>query len=81
MQVLSIEKYNKQQTAKWNADWDKAKAEGRHWGNMPQLAFYIFDKSYGYVAFGGTKALWHKSKKGVIAWWEQEEINRKVRGW
>lgn len=81
MQVLSIKKYNDQQTAKWNADWDKAKAEGRDWSNMPQLAFYIFDKSHGYVAFEGSSALWHKTKKGVIEWWEQEQIKKKVRGW
>lgn len=81
MQTLSIEKYNKQQTAKWNADYDKASAEGRHYTCMPQLAFYIFNKSYGYVAFEGSKALWAKSKKAVIQWWEEEEAKKKVRGW
>ena len=32
MEVLSIKKYNEKQTAKWNADWEKAKAEGRRKG-------------------------------------------------
>ncbi len=48
---------------------------------MPQLAFYIFNKNYGYVAFGERTALWDKTKKGVIEYWEQEQIRRKVRGY
>ena len=80
MQVLSIKKYNDQQTAKWQEHWDKAAAEQR-WNCMPQLAFYIFNKNYGYVASDGKRALWAKTKKAVIAWWEQEQINKKVRGW
>ena len=80
MEVLSIKKYNEKQTAKWNADWEKAKAEGRGWGCMPQLAFYTFQKNYGYVASDGKKALWAKSKKEVLDFWEREEIRKRVRG-
>ena len=81
MQVLSIKKYNEQQTQKWQRDYDKAVAEGRNWGCMPQLVFYIFNKNYGYVAFGDKTALWDKSKKGVIEYWEFEQLQRKVRGY
>ncbi len=80
MQVLSIKKYNEQQTQKWHKDWEKASAEQR-WSCMPQLAFYIFNKSYGYVAFDNKTALWDKTKKGVIEYWEQEQIRKKVRGY
>lgn len=81
MQVLSVKKYNDQQTLKWNRDWDKAKAEGRNWGCMPQLAFYLFNKTYGYVAFDEKTALWDKTKKGVIEYWRAEEVRKKVRGY
>ncbi len=81
MNVLRIDKYNNQQTAKWNNDYDKARYDGRHWSCMPQLAFYIFEKNRGYVAFEGSKALWHKTKKGVIVWWNEEEEKKKIRGW
>jgi hypothetical protein len=70
MKVLSIKKYNDQQTQKWKRNWDKAKEEGRDWGCMPQLAFYIFNKNYGYVAFDEKVALWSKSKKSVIERYE-----------
>ena len=81
MEVLSIKKYNQRQTEKWQRDYDKAVAEGRNWGCMPQLAFYIFNKNYGYVAFDNKTALWDKTKKAVIEYWEQEQIRRKVRGY
>jgi hypothetical protein len=85
MEVLSIKKYNAKQTAKWQRDFDKVAEEARfgkrNWSELPQLAFYIFEKSYGYVAFEGSKALWAKTKKEVIDWWESEEIKKKVRGW
>ncbi len=85
MEVLSIKKYNAKQTAKWQRDFDKVAEEARlgkrTWSELPQLAFYIFEKSYGYVAFGEGRALWAKTKKEVIDWWRQEEIKRKVRGW
>jgi hypothetical protein len=83
MQVLSIKKYNELQTQKWQRDYDKAVAAhgDRNWGCMPQLAFYIFNKNYGFVAFGEKTALWDKTKKGVIEYWEQEQIRRKVRGY
>ena len=79
MEVLSIKKYNQRQTEKWERDYEKAKAEGRNWGCMPQLAFYIFNKNYGYVAFGERTALWKKTKKGVIECWEKEVLNRKIK--
>lgn len=83
MQVLSAKKYIEHQTKKWEQDCEKARQEGRDWGMMPQLAFYLFNpqRRYGYVAFDGKKALWDKTKKGVIAFWESEEIKRKIRGW
>lgn len=81
MHVLSIKKYNEQQTAKWKRDWDAAAKAGDRWNCMPQLAFYLFDKTYGFVAFNEKKALWNKTKKGVIKWWDEEAIKTKVRGW
>lgn len=85
MEVLSIKKYNAKQTAKWQRDFDNVVNEinlgRRGWSELPQLAFYVFEKSYGYVAFEGGKALWAKTKKEVADWWKSEEIKRKVRGW
>jgi len=83
MEVVSAKKYVELQTQKWSKACDKARGEGRDWSMMPQLAFYLFNpqRRYGYVAFDGNKALWDKSKKGVIAFWESEETKRKIRGW
>lgn len=83
MKVLSKKKYDEMQTAKWQQDCEKAKTEGRDWSMMPQLAFYLFptNRKYGYVAFNGNKALWNKTKKGVIEYWENEERKRKIRGY
>jgi len=85
MEVLSIKKYNAKQTAKWQQNYNKVAEEARfgkkNWSELPQLAFYIFEKNYGYVAFEGSRALWAKTKKEVIDRWESEEIKRKVRGW
>jgi len=81
MEVLSVKKYNYKQTLKWSSHCDKARAEGRDWSMMPQLAMYIFNQRYGYVAFDDNRALWDKSKKGVIEFWEREEIRKKVRGY
>jgi hypothetical protein len=72
MEVLSIKKYNAMQTKLWEKRYgevmDEVKKGNRHLTELPQLAFYIFDKSYGYVAFNHSKhkALWDKSKKGVV---------------
>jgi hypothetical protein len=85
MNVLSCKKYNKKQTLKWNEDWKAMMAKintgERHLSELPQLAFYIFNKNYGYVAFKDNKALWDKSKAGVIAWWKDEERLKKIRGY
>ncbi len=87
MEVLSINKYNDKQTRKWKQRYDevmqKVNTGERHITELPQLAFFIFNKNYGYVAFDESrnKALWAKSKKAVIEWWEDEERKRKVRGW
>jgi hypothetical protein len=85
MEVLSIKKYNEKQTAKWHRDYDKVMQEvkkgNRSISELPQLAFYLFNHKYGYVAFGEKKALWHKTKKGVIDFWNDEERKRKIRGW
>ena len=80
MEVLHVKKYNELQTEKWRKDHDQAIRDGR-WHTAPQLVFYVFNKNYGYVAFGNGKALWHKTKKGVTQWWKDEELKRKVRGW
>ena len=68
MQVLQAKKYNAEQTAKWNRDWDKAKLEGRSWNCMPQLAFYLSSKQYGYWAMSadGKSSYWGKTKKVAI---------------
>ena len=80
MQVLSIAKYNQLQTQRWERDYNKAIAEER-WNCMPQLAFYIFNKKYGYVAFDEKTALWDKTKKGVLEYWDLEQRRRKIRGY
>jgi hypothetical protein len=81
METLHVKKYNKKQEAKWHKDYDNAKKAGRSWAEMPQLVMYLFNKNYGYVAFGNNKALWAKTKKEVIAWWENEERLKKIRGY
>lgn len=87
MNVLSIKKYNEKQTQKWRKRYDevmeKVKTGERHLSELPQLAFFVFEKKYGYVAFdeNKNKALWAKTKKKVIEWWEDEEKKRKIRGW
>lgn len=81
MEVLSVKKYNERQTRKWEEDCKKCRQEPRHISMMPQLVFYVFNKNYGYVAFSKNKALWHKSKSGVIKFWEDEERKKLLRGW
>lgn len=87
METLSIKKYNAMQTRRWEENYNKTLEEvrlgKRHLQELPQLAFYIFNKNYGYVTFDHSrhKALWAKTKKEVIAFWEDEERKRKVRGW
>ena len=75
MKALSIKEYNEQQTAKWNNDYDKAMKEVRGGyrssGCLPQLAFYIFNKSCGYVAFGDKVHVWAKTKKEAISRYEK----------
>jgi hypothetical protein len=66
MNTLPIKEYNAKQTSKWHEHWDKAKEEGRNWGCMLQLAFYIFEKNYGYVAFDEKCACWAKTKHEAI---------------
>lgn len=87
MKVVTSRTYNKNQTQKWIEDHDKFMEDyrlgKRHITEAPQLAFYLFNPSrkYGYVAFDEKKALWHKTKKGVIAFWKEQERKRKIRGW
>tara|TARA_R110000850_G_scaffold242730_1_gene367491 strand:- start:4089 stop:4352 length:264 start_codon:yes stop_codon:yes gene_type:complete len=87
MEVLSTKKYNALQTAKWQEDnktfMEAYKRGERHITEQPQLAFYLFNstRTYGYVAFNDKKALWDKSKAGVIEYWNDEERKRKIRGW
>jgi hypothetical protein len=68
MEVLSCKKYNEKQTLKWREACEKSKkANPTDWWHVrPQLAFYVFNKSYGYVAYGDRTALWAKTKKQVI---------------
>jgi len=87
MKVLSKKKYDEMQTAKWAANskayWEKAPSTQASLTQAPQLAFYLFatTRKYGYVAFDEKTALWDKSKKGVIEYWENEQIRRKIRGY
>ncbi len=66
MKVLQAKKYNEHMTQRWLSDWDKAKSEGRDWSMMPQLAFYISSKNYGYWAFNDKVAIWGKTKSIAI---------------
>jgi len=70
MNIVNIKKYNEMQTAKWNKNYDavmKAVNEGtRHITELPQLAFYIFDKEDGFVAYNDNSAYWHKTKREAI---------------
>ena len=69
MEALSAKKYNEMKTAQWNKDWETAKLEGRDWSLMPQLAWYVSSKKYGYWAFNKKKtglAYWGKTKKEAI---------------
>ena len=74
MRTLTAKAYNDMQTRKWHEDWNKAAKEGRY-TNMPQLAFYIFEKQYGYVAFGERCACWGKTKEKAI---EKFESRNKI---
>lgn len=79
MKVLSIKKYNKMQIRRWEERWietmEEVKVGAKYFSELPQLAFYIFNKSYGYVAFNHDmhKSLWAKTKKEVINRWENEQ--------
>lgn len=79
MQVLSVKEYNVRGEKKWNEACEKARSEGRDWSMMPQISFYIWEKNYGFTAFvdpvnnKGGKAIWHKTKKGVIGLWNKEK--------
>jgi len=78
MTALPIKKYNEQQTAKWKADYNKKMAEKPNFNYgtacLPQLAFYIFNKTYGYVAFGVGGHYWAKTKKEAIELYENRKI-------
>ncbi len=70
MEILSVKKYNERQTKKWQERsdevWDRIKAGKALTTELPQLAFYIFNKSHGFVAFTDKKAVWAKTKKELI---------------
>ena len=66
MDTLSVKKYNEMQTKKWSEDNDKALKEGRHVSMLPHLNMYIFNRTYGFVAFTANCAMWAKTKKEVI---------------
>ena len=77
MKVLSIAKYNEMRTKDWEKKYDEVLKEvnkgTRHLTELPQLAFFIFQKKYGYVAFNDNTALWAKSKKLVTEMWENRK--------
>ena len=75
MKTLTAKAYNAQQTRKWHEDWDKAVKERGYNNSLPQLAFYIFEKNYGYVAFEGNSACWRKTKAKAIE--SLESLNKK----
>lgn len=73
--ILPAKKYNDLAVAKWHKDWDKAKAEGRHWGQMPQLAFYGFyrpnsgeHRTTGYVKKMPNGSHWFKTKREAMVY-------------
>jgi hypothetical protein len=76
MKTLTVKAYNTMQTRKWSKNYNECleliKLGERHLTELPQLAFYVFNKSYGYVAFNSNSALWNKSKKGVISFWNSQ---------
>ena len=82
MEALSCKKYNEQQTQKWRDACEKSKkANPIDWIHMiPQLAFYVFNKNYGYVAHEGNTALWAKTKKEVIKDFEQQYLSYPITG-
>lgn len=68
-QIINAKRYNELATAKWHRDWDKAKASGRDWGQMPQLAFYGFysprtgeHRKDGFVCRTSHGSHWFKTK-------------------
>jgi len=77
-QIFTAMKYNAISHAKWHRDWDKAKSEGRDWGQMPQLAFYGFYspktgelRKVGYVRKTENGAHWFKTKKEAFDYIEK----------
>jgi hypothetical protein len=70
MEILSVKKYNERQTKKFEERskevWDKIKAGKALTTELPQLAFYIFNKSHGFVAFTEKRAIWAKTKKELL---------------
>ena len=77
-QVIPAKLYNELSHAKWHRDYDKARAEGRDWGQMPQLAFYGFYsprtgelRKSGYVRKMRSGSHWFKRKRDAIAYVEK----------
>jgi len=77
-QVIGAERYNELSLAKWHRDWDKAKAEGRNWSMMPQLAFYGFYspktgefRKNGFVRRTTNGSAWFKTKKEALEYKEK----------
>lgn len=69
METLTAKKYNEQQTLKWHKNYDRTlkqiKEGSKSFGELPQLAMYIFNKNYGYVAHEGNTAIWDRLKSGA----------------
>ena len=77
-QVINAKRYNELSHAKWHRDYDKARDEGRDWGQMPQLAFYGFNspktgepRKTGFVRKITSGAHWFKTKKEAIEYKEK----------
>jgi len=70
VQLSTCKKYNRCMEAKWSQDWDKTLSDVnkglRHLTELPQLAFYIFNKNYGYVVSTKNSARWFKNKPEAV---------------
>ncbi len=71
--ILSVKTFNKLAEDQWRRNWDKAKAEGRDWGQMPQLAMYLYFntkggvRNTGYVKITQNGSMCFKTKELAAA--------------
>jgi hypothetical protein len=72
-QIMPVARFNELAQQKWNKDYDNAVEEAkngkRNWGNLPQLAFYLFfdkkgnPRKRGYVVKTAKNSYMCRSKK------------------